>query len=406
MRPVASDSFGDLAGALEDLLAGGFRRELTEAAVRRGRLVDALAYVRPMMRGHLWSRAGRSRPLTAAVADLDARTRADGFHALNDWDGIADHVNAEVVPVDVLDFVGRAAGHLPAAPGTVAVLVDYYFFHLLALLSLRIWDLASPDDALRQVGRLLDRLQGEDGSGQPFVRYAETLLLIATSHYEPDEHGYPQLLDRTTALSREAQVTIATEHAASLGAHLRFGFFATYARNTTEMRDDNVADYPWLRWSVNTLLHAPPSAARTEALLGGLTADTDVLIDDAAIGDGLRARGPEGLAAFAALRPTRETYSPLSFCFNFSHNVLKGVVIDAALRGDPWTVSYSDLLCGAAAGDSALRSRESLARTLMDYARRSPQRIRGERLPVLVYDPDAGQAAFDATLTRLHRSVT
>src|SRR5262249_53246978 len=49
---------------------------------------------------------------------------------------------------------------------------------------------------------------------------------------------------------------------------------------------------------------------------------------------------------FERHRPSDGIYSPLSFFFNFSHNVLKGTVVDALLRGEPWTVSFNDLLSG------------------------------------------------------------
>ena len=39
-----------------------------------------------------------------------------------------------------------------------------------------------------------------------------------------------------------------------MGSHLRFGFEATYGRDTVVMRDDNVADYPWLCFALATLM--------------------------------------------------------------------------------------------------------------------------------------------------------
>ena len=47
---------------------------------------------------------------------------------------------------------------------------------------------------------------------------------------------------------------MALGHAASMGSHLRFGFEATYARDTVIMRNDNVTDYPWLSFSLATLM--------------------------------------------------------------------------------------------------------------------------------------------------------
>jgi hypothetical protein len=259
-------------------------------------------------------------------------------------------------------------------------------------------------------------LQGAHGSGQPFVADAETLLLIATSHYEPAEHGYDALLTRVRTLPAGPRHAIALGHAASLGAHLRFGFLATYGRQTTEMRDDNVADYPWLYWSVATLcdaiaeldaeaLSSPQGRQTVEALLGGLSADTDATLAHPPLATRLRPLLPALLPRFAALAPTPETYSPLACFFNFSHNLIKGTIVDAILRGEPWTVSYNDLLTGATGGRSPLASRQALALVLMDYARRSPQRIRGELLPVIVYDPEAGVGCHARTMATLERAV-
>ena len=50
---------------------------------------------------------------------------------------------------------------------------------------------------------------------------------------------------------------------------------------------------------------------------------------------------------FERLEPTDETYSPLSFFFNFSHNILKGTVVDALLRGPAVAVTFNDLLAEA-----------------------------------------------------------
>ena len=108
---------------------------------------------------------------------------------------------------------------------------------------------------------------------------------------------------------------------------------------------------------------------------------------------------------FQELEPRGNAYSPLSFFFNFSHNVLKGTIIDALLRGDAWTVSFNDLLTGPSGGSSAAASREALALTLMGYARRHPQRIRGELMPVIVYDPVAGRVAHQNTLACLRSAL-
>jgi hypothetical protein len=409
VTPGRQPALGDQLAALLD---SPLRRRLAEHLAAGRSMKEALALLRRMMRGHIWTIEGRVWPLTADVHAMDLATQREGFHALHDWDGIADHVNPEIIPVDVLDFVAHHRAGAQATPDAIALLIDYYFFHLLSLMSLRIWDHDNPDTELGRVSVLLDALQGHAGSGQPFVADVETLILLATSHYEPDEHGYDLLLDRVRLLPIRRQQGIALGHAASLGAHLRFGFLATYAREAGAMREDNVADYPWLRWAVRVALEtvagmsgeersAPRGRQWIEALFGGLTADCELLMGDEELRPLLRSIWPAMRPTFSALTPRADHYWPLALCFNFSHNLVKGTLIDAVLRGEPWTVCYNDLLTGADGGSSPLPSRLALARTLMEYARRSPERIRGEWLPVIVYDVDAGRAVHEATINQL-----
>ena len=401
--------FDDLASQLETVLDGGLRRSCVDALAGSSvTMGDALGQLRLAMRTHTWKGAGRRVVLVKAVQACDLLTQDEGFHALHDWDGIADHVNPEIIPVDVLDFVRRIRGGHHPDNATLAILVDYYFFHVLSLLALRAWDTDDPDHALGRVGRLTNVLQGENGSGQPFVADPETLLLLATSHFEPDERGYETLLDRVRSLSPERQLAVGLGHAACTGSHLRFGFQATYGRNTEAMRKDNFADYPWLHFAADAVLREYErrgGAQMAEALFNSLTADTSWLLDSDPFRERLRGLLPQLLPVFEELEPRTEVYSPLSFFFNFSHNVLKGTVIDALLRGDAWTVSFNDLLTGPSGGRSAIGSREALALTLMGYARRHPHKIRGQLMPVIVYDPVAGRVAHQSTLACLRAAL-
>jgi hypothetical protein len=104
---------------------------------------------------------------------------------------------------------------------------------------------------------------------------------------------------------------------------------------------------------------------------------------------------------FEAFRPVERAYSPLSFFFNFSHNIVKGMVVDALLRGEPWPLTFNDMLTGLPREDSRNVTRELLANTLMTYARLNPDRIRGQLMPVIVYDPLAGRQAFGTMVRRL-----
>jgi hypothetical protein len=327
--------------------------------------------------------------------------------------------------VDVLDYLVRERGDAPAAPVVLAVLLDYYFMHILALVALRIWDEGDADRNLERMDGLLADLQGPSGSGQKFAADAETLILIATSHFELAEWGYARLLARARRLNRGHQVGMALGHAASMGSHLRFGFEATYGRDTVKTRDDNVADYPWLCFALSTLIREyvrlrdegvddRGRRALVEALLNGLTPDarafvgtrppaslSEVEAERSEFRDLFYSHRDALLQEFDAVRPTEQRYSPLSFFFNFSHNVVKGAVVDALFRAQPWGLTLNDLLNGEPRDEPAGASREALATTLMGYARRNPNRIRGRLMPVIVYDPNAGRQAYSVAIAKL-----
>jgi len=417
-------TFDAACSLVERALAGSLRRDIAEALSRSPNLGRSLIALRERMRTHDWS-AGSHLTLARIVEDYDRRTRAEGLHALHDWDGKSDRVNDDSIPVDALNFVIDRRGGEPANSAVAAILADYYFVYVLALLSLRVWDSGDPNQNVARLNRLLEYLQGVNGSGQRFAADAETLILIATSHFELEERGYNLLLERVRSLNGEHRTRIAMGHAVSMGSHLRFGFEATYGRDTVRMRNDNVADYPWLCFSLATLMaeyarlrdqdaRGDALEALAEALLNGLSADARAFVGEppaslsACAGDRtafretfLRYRS-ELLERFERYRPVESRYSPLAFFFNFSHNVLKGTVVDALLRGRPWTLALNDLFTSnpRSAGDD---TQEALAATLMGYARSAPDTIRGRLMPVIVYDPAAGRQAFSVTLQKLRQ---
>jgi len=416
----ADAAFDEASALIERLLDDGARREIAAHALGARTLGESLQRLRRGFKSDLWTVAGGRIDLAAPLRALDAATRRDGFHVLHDWDGRADHVNENTIPIDVLDYIVRLRGGEP--PDTVAVplIFDYYVVNLLALLALRVWDGGEADARLDRVGALLDRVQGPAGSGHRFVDDAETLILIATSHFEVVEIGYDKLLARVRSLNPGHQRNVALGHAASMGCHLRFGFEATYGRDTVVMRDDNVADYPWLCYALLTLLRererAPGDGRVTEALLNGLSGDARAFVgaapaslaayaaDQAELRDRFRDSRGDLVAAFEPYRPADDRYSPLAFFFNFSHNVLKGAVCDALLQGRASTTSFNDLLSSAARDQRDDESRQRLARTLMGYARANPDRIRGRLMPVIVYDPQAGRRAFTITVEKLKQT--
>jgi hypothetical protein len=416
--------FTDACEVIEGALDGDWRREILDEVVRSRDLRTALVRLRDSMRSNVWKTAAAEINLGKTVRTFDGLTRREGFHVLHDWDGVADRVNEDTIPVDVLNYLADQRGGSEPRSVVLAILLDYYFVHLLALLSLRVWDGGDADANLDRVGQLLALLQGSDGSGQLFAANPETLLLIGTSHYEIDERGYDRLLDRVRTLNRAHRVNVAMGHATSMGSHLRFGFEATYARDTVIMRDDNVTDYPWLCFALATLmreyaLQAGEAAtigrdAIVEALVNGLSPDARAFVrstpaatpppfeaERLEFADLFRSHQRELLPAFERFRPSTAAYSPISFFFNFSHNVVKGAVVDALLNAEPWRLTLNDLLTGISSDDGQNAAKEKLATTLMGYARANPHRIRGRLMPVIVYDPAAGRRAFSVAMQKL-----
>ena len=80
---------------------------------------------------------------------------------------------------------------------------------------------------------------------------------------------------------------------------------------------------------------------------------------------------------------------------------MKGMVVDALARGKPWDLTLDDLLTSVPRDEMKGEARTTLARTLMGYARSSPDTIRGRPVPAVVYDPRAGLRDFAKTISTL-----
>ncbi len=419
-------SLAAIFATLEETLSGEARRRIVDEVSKARTFDRAVRHLRDGMRAHAFESGGAPLFSGRWVKAFDVATRRDGFHALHDWDGKADRFNDDIIPVEVANFAERMirpADHARAR-SAIAFLLDYYLVHLLGLLALRAWDEGDPNANLDTFTRLLGRLQGPQGSGQVFARDAEGLIIIATSHFEPDITAYDRLLARVRLLDPDHRLNLARTHAAVLGCHLRFGLEVTCAGSVRALRNDNVPDYPWLCEAVATLLEAYVAAVAkgaeaergriSEAILLGLMPDPDALLgsdppESLVACEERRARLRELFAAlrsellrdFAAHRPDPAAYSPFSFTFNFPHNLVKGIVVDAAFRGAPWPLSLDDLVTAFPKTPELDLGRRSLATTLMGYALASPDTIRGRPHPAIVCDPGAGLRAFEAILQHL-----
>jgi hypothetical protein len=416
-------TFDQAAGLVEAALQGNTRRQIV-AGLSARTLGASLAGLRDAMRAHRFRAGGSQIFLERAVTSFDGRTRAEGFHILHDWNGVAQQTNPDIIPIDVLHFIAAQRGADESSDVELAILLDYYFMHVLSLLTMRIWDDGDPDENLERLNAMLRELQGPNGSGQQFAADAETLMLIGTSHFEPEEWGYARLLAKVRTLNERHQFTIGLGHAGSMGCHLRFGFEAQCGRDTLALRDDNIADYPWLCFALAAVMREYVRLADAgiesrersvieEALLNGLTPDARAFVgvpptslsaseaDRLGFVDAFTRHKQPLLEAFERYRPTDAAYSPLSFFFNFSHNVVKGTVVDALLWGEAWDVSLNDLLHGVSRAGLEDGAQQLLATTLMAYARSNPDRIRGHLMPVIVYDPQSGRRAFTVAMEKL-----
>jgi hypothetical protein len=198
-RQARQIPFGEVCATLEEALAGSFRHDVVRELSVLPTVEASLARLREAMRTDVWTFGSAKLTLARAVRAYDRLTRDEGFHALHDWDGVAAHVNPDTITVDVLNYLIGQRGPEPFEASVPAVLIDYYFMHVLSLLALRVWDDGDADENFDRLDELLQLLHGPQGSGQRFCDDAETLLLIATAHYEQEEWGYDLLLERALA---------------------------------------------------------------------------------------------------------------------------------------------------------------------------------------------------------------
>jgi hypothetical protein len=432
-RAGSEGVFIDACLRLGSILNGPARDEIVTDICRSKNLPASLLLLRRAMRSNSFKTRKSKISLDKVVKGLDAKARDDGFNVLHDWDGKADKLNQEIIPVDVLNYaltageIGNTGRTDRKAP---AVLLDYYFVYLLALLSLRIWDEGGADENLDRLNHLLELLHGSGGSGHRFVSNAETLILIATSHYEPDEKAYEKLLTRVLSLNPAHRLSIALVHAGVLGCHLRYGLDAQYGRDIVAMRRDNVPDYAWLCIALATLIRAYSRIREkdtqgtereyvVEGILNALSADARSFIGKPT--GPLAAAYDAELSQFSELfrkyrqdlfreferhRPSDQGYAPLALRFNFPHNVLKGTVIDALFSGESRNLCLNDLLTGIPQDIHTGKAKLGLANSLMELGRSSPDTVRGRAVPAVIYDTHSGIRSFVKTLLTIRALET
>src|SRR5262249_28484936 len=101
---------------LHDTLSGAARRDIVADLTAAASLRDAPGRLREGMRAHAFTAARQRISLERFVGAYDRVTREEGFHVLHDWDGKADRVGDDSIPVDVLSYVAQLRGGEPVRP--------------------------------------------------------------------------------------------------------------------------------------------------------------------------------------------------------------------------------------------------------------------------------------------------
>jgi hypothetical protein len=427
-NPSTSEVTCDHACALlETVLTGPVRGEILDWVLEAETFGTALKRLRSGLQTHVFRTASGSLSLRDMIFEFDRRTREEGFHVFHPWD-FGDHrFSKDNLPTLMLDHCDSYGPALPKTRASLAILLDNYFVHVLALLAMRVWDGADPDATLDRVTGLVGHLQGPKGSGQQFVGNAEMLLVLAVAHYHPDDQAYDDLVERVKTLPEAHQVRFALMGSAVLGSHLRWGFALMYKRDLGLLRPDNAADYPWLLAALATLAreYARLNEAGTrgaerenvvDCLLNGLSPDPWAFVDKAppALADhavehaelyGLLKRYRDDLIVeFERRRPDRESFTALSFHTNFLPNTLVAMVVTAILQGAAHDLPLDALFL--AEWDEEPDLRAILARTLAYYAGSRVERVDEHGAALIVYDEGAGMRHVNMTLQAMKKHLS
>ena len=411
---------------LKTVLGGPIRSQILDDIERTGTFIEALKRLRTGMRSHMFNTTSGKVTLAQIVRDLDRRTREDGFHVLNAWHHTEHRFTQDNTPVLTLDLFSDT-GVVPSDQrASLSILLDYYFLHLLALCAMRAWDSSDPNAGLGRVTQLVTDLQGTWGSGHQFVERSESLLIHAISQFHPDDEAYRSMIAKLLILDESRQLYFARLSTAVLAGHLRWGFSVMYKRDVGRMRDDNVADYIWLLTSLKILMRGygrlqdlevevPEREDIVEGILNGLTPDPWAFLGKPpSFLSAYQAEHSEFLESFdtykhtlidefARHRPTKESFSPLSFHFSFPHNAMVALVMVALKDGLALDKPLDALFTRGSTTDSPVRSCSALAQRLMDY---SASRAAGLNDPgplLVVHDPMAGLRHYNMTMSAIRK---
>ena len=152
-KPRPELSLDEAIEALEKILAGDARRRIVSTVGSKRGFHPALTALRDQMVVNQFDAGGEPIRLARLVHQF----------------GVAMRLNEATIPVDVANYMVGAPPDAAEPQAVLAVLLDYYFLYVLALLSLRVWDDGRADEHLAALDELLGHLQGDGGSGQQFV---------------------------------------------------------------------------------------------------------------------------------------------------------------------------------------------------------------------------------------------
>jgi len=396
--------------AFEDIFAPEVRRQIVASLQSPNGVEESVARLRRGMRAHAFAANGTTHSLARVVQALDQRTKAEGFHVLESWDYVGHRFADQIVPVLMLDRCSATSSDASSEDTVLSILLDQYLLSVLGLIVARAWDDPEPDAVFDHVTRILRTVEGPSR----FVDDAETLLLLAVSHYHPHEAAYGVLVDRIATLDASHRLSFALSCAPVLSGHFRWGLRFMYQRDFGRLRDDNVVDYPWLLLAMRTLAEAycqssedsPKRPAIVEGLLSGLSADPWLFTGKAPaclrgreaaheiVRTTLEQRRDELLRDLEAIRPSPSCYSPLGFEVNFLCNALVAMVATAVADCETHP-SLNALLANAQAQGVPSAQIERYARSLVNYA--SGGAVGGSPT-LIVYDPQDAQHAYNLTM--------
>ncbi len=116
---------------------------------------------------------------------------------------------------------------------------DGYIYTRLVSLSLRVWD-GDPDRNLEKLQTLLDALRTSDSADARviFMRRATSLLVDATSRFNPNADGFVRLPEKISQLSPKHQLDYLEVAVPSIAAHLRIQY-----NNGSDIQKLNWTDY-------------------------------------------------------------------------------------------------------------------------------------------------------------------